>query len=683
MDDIEDIIRNNSINNFTKSLANGTYSTEKDYIELYNNLRKIYKLSPSKPLIRHTYYQLLNKKIISENKLFEDFSIKKKGKSSSGVSVITILTSPTPEYTNLNGEKVKQSFSCGHNCSYCPNEPELRINLKIIYINEEENIIKVTTKEDLKLIRILSYIIHNGINHKVFSCKDFTENTFIIEFSKIDPGTFIIDDIIIGVKSEQPRSYLSTEPAVIRANRNDFDPILQIYDRADALSNCGHEVDKIEILVLGGTWDNYPIDYQIGFIRDIYYSINSLNNRNISKLSLDEEIKRAQYSEKRIIGLTLETRPDYITIKQIRKIREFNVTRLQIGVQHIDNDILQFIERGCVTKDIEKANYLWKHNGGKVDWHLMPDLPGSSVQKDINMFQKIFGVEEIINCSKNHFRYKLKYPELQADQLKIYPCSVVNWTQIKKWYEEGTYIPYSEKEEDLIEVIAFIKNNVFPWIRLNRIIRDIPNISILGGNKNVNLRQTLLNKKEIHCKCIRCREIKGKSNSIDEAVLFIREYNAINATEYFISFESKDQKILYGFLRLRINTNNEGLIYKGLNDCSFIRELHIYGKIVKHTHKNSNKVQHQGLGKKLIQKAEEISTQHNIHKIAIISGVGVREYYHKLGYKLIHNYMIKELNNNSYQKYKYVEYSIIFLIIAIIISILYDIYTFYKFETYI
>ena len=210
------------------------------------------------------------------------------------------------------------------------------------------------------------------------------------------------------------------EPGVSRATRNNFDPQLQIYDRADALQSCGHEVDKIEILVLGGTWDHYNIEYRKYFITSLYHGINTLNNRNVDMLSLEEEIAIAEKSKKRLIGLTVETRPDCINLKQIKKLREFNVTRLQIGVQHIDDDVLEYIERGCTTEDTIKGNNLWKQNGGKIDWHLMPDLPGSNFEKDLEMFQKIFGVNSIKEISKNYFVYDLKHPELQADQLKIY-----------------------------------------------------------------------------------------------------------------------------------------------------------------------------------------------------------------------------------------------------------------------
>ena len=662
--DIEDLESNESNIVFLKELLKYEFKSDSEYNKIYKDIRKKLKVCPSKPILRKIYNELLLENKIIENKSFVKYSLKKRGKSNSGVSVITILTSPEPEYTNIDGEKVKQSFSCGKNCAYCPNEPEININLKITNITND--IIDVITNDDIHLIRVLTYIIKNDIKYDVIECTQFKKSTFKIKLKNTD--NLEINDNIIGNKIAQPRSYLSTEPAVIRANRNKFNPILQIYDRANALEICGHEVDKIEILVLGGTWDHYPLEYQTEFIRDIYFGINTLVNKSSLKLSLEKEIYINQTSDKRLIGLTLETRPDCINLKQIKKLREYNVTRLQIGVQHIDNNILDIIDRGCNNEDTIYGNYLWKHNGGKVDWHLMPDLPGSSVEKDLDMFKKIFGVHSITEITYNYFRYYLKHPELQMDQLKIYPCTTVDWTKIKEWYENGSYKPYSENEEDLIKVIAYIKNNIFPWIRLNRIIRDIPNQNIIGGNTNVNLRQKLLAKEDIKCDCIRCRQVKNNTENIDKAELVIREYNSINSIEFFISFESVDKSILYGFVRLRINLVNDELIYDELKNCSFIRELHVYGDIINHNDKLNKSTQHIGFGKKLLQVAEDISISNKVYKIAVISGVGVREYYKKQGYYLYKNYMFKNLYT-----YYWIKPILIYLtaFILIIIIILY------------
>ena len=659
MDDIENIVQNENLDKFGKEMFEYDFISNEDYLKKYDTLKKKYKLCPNKPTLNKLYYKMLTSGKILDNPSFLENSLKKKVRSSSGVSVITILTSPNPEYIDFNGNKVVQNFSCGHNCSYCPNEPEIKLNMIVTSIDRLNKKFFISSNDDLHLIRLLTDIIYDDKKYNVNHCDLFTKEGFRIELKDKLPD-FTEGDTIIGVKGEQPRSYLSTEPAVLRANRNNFDPILQIYDRADALTNCGHKVDKIEVLVLGGTWDNYPIEYQESFIRDIYHSINNLQTRGINKGTLEQEIMTAEKSEKRIIGLTLETRPDYINLRQIRRLRKFNVTRLQIGVQHIDDDVLDYIERGCNLKDIIKGNNLWKKNGGKVDWHIMPDLPGSSKEKDIKMFEELFGVNSIVEVYKNYFRYDLKRPELQSDQLKIYPCSVVDWTKIKEWYEDGTYKPYSENEEELIEVLAGLKNNIFPWIRLNRIIRDIPNMNILGGNENVNLRQKLLNREDIKCDCIRCREVKNKKTNIEDAELFIREYNGVDSTEYFISYESPDQKILYGFLRLRINDDNSDIIYPELQDCSFIRELHVYGSIVGHSSvqnarkmaqsggaQATSKIQHMGFGKKMMKIAEDISMWRGFRKVAVISGVGVREYYASQDYKLVKDYMIKELKEEK------------------------------------
>lgn len=647
--DIEDIINNNNdenIINYVKDLAYKEYKNRDEYDKEIIKLRKKYKLCLKKMQIRNNIKYLDKNKI---SKSFLNFSLKKIGKSSSGVTVITVLTDPFPEYTK-DGKKVKQSFSCGHDCSYCPNEPELKINLKIINIFGESNkYIRVVSDIDLNYIRVINYVTKINDDEKIIveDCMHFTDNEFTI---KINGHNFNINDKLIGIKIAQPRSYISSEPAVLRANRNRFDALLQMHDRANVLNLMGHPIDKIEIIVLGGTWDHYPLEYRLEFIRDLYYSMNIFNGPYHERQSLEKEIKYNQNADSRIIGITTETRPDTITVRNIKNLRKMNITRVQLGVQHIDDDVLEFINRGCYTKDTINANYILKQNGYKVDMHFMPDLPGSSYEKDINMFEKIFSHKKY-KISDNYYKYVLDYPELQADQLKIYPCSTVPFTKIKEWYDNGEYVPYSEDKEKLIEVILKVKLNVFPWIRLNRIIRDIPLNWINGGNKDVNLRQYILShmkKNNMTCNCIRCREVSYKQCNIEDAILVTREYNGLNSTEYFISFESTDYKTIHGFVRLRINNTNDKLFNKSLNDSAFIRELHVYGKLCKHGIKGEN-IQHMGFGKKLMMKAESIVKLHKINKINVISGVGVREYYKKLGYSLCDKtqYMYKIIDTDN------------------------------------
>ena len=666
--DIEDIIDNNKdkiLLNFSKDLACKDYKTRKEYDSEFIKLRKKYKINPKKTDIRKNI-----KNIEYTTESFLKYSLRKIGKSSSGVSVITVLTSPNPTYINYKGEEVEQSFTCGNDCAYCPNEPEQKLDLEIIdkYMDSGWVYYKLKANIDLKLIRIINHIIYDKEQYNVYDTFDFYENTFKIKTYKLELN---IGEKIVGVKIAQPRSYISSEPAVLRAGRDNFDAIEQMFDRANVLNMMGHPIDKIEVIVLGGTWDHYPLQYRFEFVRDIYYSMNIYPyNNSREPLTLKEEIKLNEKANCRIIGLTTETRPDCITVKQIKNLRKMNITRVQLGVQHFDDNVLKFINRGCYLNDTIESNYILKQNGYKLDMHLMPDLPGSNIENDLKMYENLFS-HKLTKISENYFKYELEYPELQADQLKIYPCSTVPYTKIKEWYDNGSYKPYSENKEDLIKVIMYIKIHVFPWIRLNRIIRDIPSNWIEGGNKDVSLRQYLLKRMKnegLQCNCIRCREVSNKEININEAKLFIREYNGVNATEYFISYETSDNKTIYGFIRLRINHTNDNIYHKELIDNAFIRELHVYGSLSKHNEKGKN-IQHKGFGKKLLKEAEKIVQKNNINKISIISGVGVREYYEKNEYILNENtqYMTKYINTDINNNFNYIVELIIISCIYILL----------------
>ena len=428
---------------------------------------------------------------------------------------------------------------------------------------------------------------------------------------------------------EQPRSYLFSEPAVLRANENKFDAILQMNSRLNTLVQMGHINDKLEILVLGGTWSEYPEQYQERFITELYYAANIFNNIDKRKmLSLEEEIYINEHkSNLHIIGITLETRPDTITLDEIKKFRRYNCTRIQLGVQHTDNNILQKINRGHDIECVYNAIKLLKDNCYKIDIHLMPNLPNSNYEIDKKMLNDILYDDRI-----------------QADQLKIYPCAVVPWTKIKNWFDEGSYIPYSD--EVLYKLIKDFKMNVQKYKRLNRIIRDIPSSYIEGGytEKSINMRQLLqndMNKNNWKCNCIRCREIKDNIVIEKEIKLNIIDYKSSNGIEYFISFETIDY--LIGFIRLRINNNDTTNILPILKKCALIRELHVYSNISIVGSNISSSMQHKGYGKKLIKEAEKIALKHNLYKVAIISGTGVRNYYRKSGYELKDTFMVKNL----------------------------------------
>lgn len=441
-----------------------------------------------------------------------------------------------------------------------------------------------------------------------------------------------------------PRSYLKGEPGVMRATRSNFDCITQMFDRMKALYLCGHECDKLEVLVLGGTWTSYPIPYREQFIRDIYYAANTFfdmfadNSLIREKLSLTEEKAINKTARSKVIGLTLETRPDTITAKELKLLRYYGCTRVQLGIQHIDNDVLKKINRMCKTETAIKGIKLLKDAGYKIDGHFMPNLPGSTIEKDRRMMlDQLLGVvdytrnEDIDNKIINEV-YDLTNEHIQLDQWKVYPTTIVPFTDIEKWYKSGEYVPYDM--EQMKEMLFEMKVKVFPWIRLNRVVRDIPDDYSFLTTYRSNLRQdiiTELQKQGKYCYDIRNREVKTQTFNPEDMFMVIRQYNGSEGTEYFISFESQDNKVLYGFIRLRLTTNQPIHIFPELEGCALIRELHVYGKL-QPVGKTTNHVQHSGLGRRLVQKAEDISKQNNYNKISVIAGEGTRGYYEKLGF---------------------------------------------------
>jgi len=421
-----------------------------------------------------------------------------------------------------------------------------------------------------------------------------------------------------------PKSYLSNEPAVMRAILNDFDPYRQITMRLKALKSNGHNTDKIELIIIGGTWSSHTHHYKNWYIKRCFEALNGKKSS-----SLLEAQKVNESAQHRCIGLTLETRPDYISQKEILEMRKFGCTRVEIGLQHIDNKILAYNKRGHTIERSIRAIRLLKEAGFKINMHFMPDLPGSTPAKDLAMFKKVY-----------------THPDFMPDMVKVYPCVVNEHAELYGWWKSGKYKPYTEKQ--LHKLLVNIKKITPEYVRITRLIRDIPEESILAGNSITNLRQLLDNQSKKEgwtCRCIRCREV-GRHHTIpqtiDYLVLKVRPYKANEGMEYFLSYESKDEKVLYAFLRLRIDSKAQTNFVPELVGAGLIRELHTYGKLTEIGHKGN--VQHGGLGTALLLKAEEICQKNGLNKMAIIAGVGVRRYYEKFGYKLEGTYMTKTLN---------------------------------------
>lgn len=438
-------------------------------------------------------------------------------------------------------------------------------------------------------------------------------------------------------EKDMPKSYLSNEPAVMRAVLTNFRPYEQVQARINSLEATGHRTNKIEIIVMGGTFSYLPKRYQNWFIKECFRSCNEFGKKTgiYRNLSLKEQQRKNEKAEKRIVGLTLETRPDYIDEQEIMQMRKLGATRIELGIQSIYEAVLKLNRRGHGIKEIISATKLLKEAGFKINYHMMPELPGSSLEKDIAMFKELF-----------------QNPSFQPDMIKIYPCVVVKNTLLYKWLQSGKYQPYSNEER--LEMLSEIKKNLPYYVRVTRLIRDIPSTSIIAGNKITNLRQTLESKAKTEnwkCKCIRCREIR-QDEAIDEKNLsiFRENYDASDGKEIFLTFEDRKRKHLYSMLRLRINEQeanqkkDQKHFIPELQNAAIIREVHTYGKLVAVKNRDEKSAQHIGLGKRLMAEAEEIAKKEfGAKKIAVISGVGVREYYRKQGYKLRGTYMIKKI----------------------------------------
>lgn len=446
-----------------------------------------------------------------------------------------------------------------------------------------------------------------------------------------------------------PQSYLANEPAVMRAIRCHYDPYRQVQLRLRALEANGHEPTKIELIVIGGTWSVLPRLYKFWYVKECFRAANDYphprphrralhsgtglprssrrGRGELSKMLLREQ-KKNEKAKYKIVGLTLETRPDYINAKELIEMRELGCTRVEIGVQAIDDQILKLNKRGHGVEEIVRATQLLKNFGLKATYHIMPGLPGSTPAKDSKMFKRLFTDERF-----------------QPDQIKFYPTVVTRGSLLYRWWRAGKYKPYSDKV--LQNLIIKCKQVIPPYVRVIRLIRDIPGESIIAGNLITNLRQ-IMKDQGVKCRCIRCREVKGGKLELRSKKLEIIKYSASRGEEYFLQYTNKKSDVLYGFCRLRLSDNVAAIhtcppFWRELPlpGAALIRELHVYGELV--SVGSYRKTQHAGLGKKLMAAAEKIAKEQGYKKIAVIAGVGTRDYYRKLGYRLQNTYMIKKL----------------------------------------
>lgn len=558
-----------------------------------------------------------------------------------------------PKYQKLTSEQLEQ---------YIPHVTELisRLQSPQKYISlcrelqkkYQQVIPKVRTMEVYHHLLKLNQISRNKIFEDVGRLKrmksqsGITSVTVVMgpsQFSCPEKCSYCPDDPKIA------KSYLLREPAVLRGAQYEWDAFDQFTGRCQNLFAMGHKVTKIELNIKGGTFSYYPKEYSEEFIRDCFSAANQFwglvknapleikilfDKSKVRHLSLPDEQKINTYAKCCIIGLTIETRPDWITKVELKRLRYLGVTRIEIGIQHLDDEILDVSDRKCPTYKTKNAIRLAKNNGFKIDGHFMLGMPYATYQDDMQMLQYLFSTQNT---------------DIQVDQMKFYPTMVTDYTQIKEWYEKGIYVPWHHTHPELLhEILGWVCEKVPKYIRINRVMRDIPNGYVHAGHNQLSLRSTLKTQNDI-----RGREVKDRTCDVAKSKIFIHPYQTNGGREFFISYENLNQTQIYGFCRLRLPNaeNARDAICQNLKQCALIRELHVYGE-VQYPGEKSNKVQHLKIGQLLLHVAEKIAFQNEYKKISVISGVGVRRYYSKFGYQLSEcDYMMKVLNQNTITSY--------------------------------
>ncbi|CAI9158765.1 unnamed protein product [Rangifer tarandus platyrhynchus] len=422
------------------------------------------------------------------------------------------------------------------------------------------------------------------------------------------------------------QSYTGYEPTSMRAIRARYDPYLQTRHRIEQLKQLGHSVDKVEFIVMGGTFMALPEEYRDYFIRNLHDALSGHTSNNIY-----EAVKYSERSLTKCIGITIETRPDYCMKRHLSDMLTYGCTRLEIGVQSVYEDVARDTNRGHTVKAVCESFHLAKDSGFKVVAHMMPDLPNVGLERDIEQFIEFF-----------------ENPAFRPDGLKLYPTLVIRGTGLYELWKSGRYKSYSPS--DLIELVARILALVPPWTRVYRVQRDIPMPLVSSGVEHGNLRELAFARMKdlgIQCRDVRTREVgiqeihhKVRPYQVE---LVRRDYVANGGWETFLSYEDPDQDILIGLLRLR-KCSEETFRFELVGGVSIVRELHVYGSVVPVSSRDPTKFQHQGFGMLLMEEAERIAREeHGSGKIAVISGVGTRNYYRKIGYRLQGPYMVKTL----------------------------------------
>jgi elongator complex protein 3 len=437
-----------------------------------------------------------------------------------------------------------------------------------------------------------------------------------------------------------PKSYLPDEPGAMRGLEHNFDPYEQVRSRLEALEAVGHPTDKVELLILGGTWSSYRHDYQEWFVKRCFDALNTNLTpihspwqgewrRGQGETCLPGELVKAQaYNETashRNVGLVIETRPDEISPDEIRWLRYLGVTKVQMGAQSLDDHILEVNKRGHDVETTRRATALLRAAGFKIVLHWMPNLLGATPVSDRADFARL-------------------WDGFCPDEIKIYPNQLLANAELYEYWQRGEFHPYTT--QDLIDLIADIKPTIPRYCRVNRVIRDIPSTNVVEGNRRTSLRQDVhieLKRRELACQCVRCREVRKQRVSAEKVGLNDLVYPAAQAEEHFISFDTSDDK-LAGFIRLSLpSPEAPDTRLVDLASAALIREVHVYGQSLPVGAEKEGAAQHSGLGTQLLEEAEKVAREHGFQRLAVIAAVGTRKYYLDRGFERGELYLVKNI----------------------------------------
>jgi len=517
----------------------------------------------------------------------------------------SLMLIPSPTVDDVN--RVKMQVAAEYKLGNVPSNAEI---IRLLKTEEKSKLLPLLRR---KITRTISGVTVIAVMTKPYPCP------------QSEPCAYCPGGPPFGV----PQSYTGFEPAAMRGLQNEFDPYLQVRSRIEQLEAIGHSVDKAELIVMGGTFPATQLDYQSWFIRRCLDAISSKQS-----VSLEEAKKNAETSGIRNVGITVETRPDWAKETHVDNMLAMGVTRVELGVQNPSDEIYRLVGRKHTVQDVVEATRIMKDAGLKIAYHLMPGLPGSNLEKDLEAFGDIF--------ANSDFR---------PDMIKIYPCLVLNGTKAYEWYCEGKYKPYTN--EEAASLIVEIKKVVPFWVRIMRVQRDIPASLIVAGVNRSNLRQLVQQKLREHgirCRCIRCREVghrilitKVKVDS-DKVKILAKKYLASEGEEIFISAEDVENDVLIGYLRLRIPSEKAHRPEVKAKRCSIVRELHVYGPLVPVGKHFAKAWQHKGFGGVLLGEAERLSREdYGLGKVLVISALGTKQYYKRFGYERNGVYMSKML----------------------------------------